>query len=46
MIGFVLAGTGYAFTNAVLYYAYVRPIRQEEDQVLERQLLEEDADRL
>lgn len=40
LVGFVLYGTGYSTTKAIVYLNYVRPIRHEEQQVLESELLE------
>ncbi|MFH4980162.1 hypothetical protein AB6A40_006871 [Gnathostoma spinigerum] len=42
LIGFVLFSTSYVIVNAILYYKYVRPLRQEERELLEKELLEAD----
>ncbi|KHN88595.1 hypothetical protein Tcan_13137 [Toxocara canis] len=42
LLGFILFSTSYCVVNGILYYKYVRPLRQEERELLERELIEAD----
>uniref|UniRef100_A0AC34QKR5 Uncharacterized protein n=1 Tax=Panagrolaimus sp. JU765 TaxID=591449 RepID=A0AC34QKR5_9BILA len=42
IIGFLLFSTSYCITNGIIYYKYIRPLRQEERELLERELIEAD----
>ncbi|CAI5445364.1 unnamed protein product [Caenorhabditis angaria] len=42
ILGFLVFSTSYCLVNAGIYYKYVRPIRQEEREILERELIEAD----
>ncbi|KAK0420714.1 hypothetical protein QR680_014842 [Steinernema hermaphroditum] len=42
IFGFLLFSTSYIVVNSVIYYKYVRPLRQEERDLLERELIEAD----
>ncbi|TKR64449.1 hypothetical protein L596_024976 [Steinernema carpocapsae] len=42
IFGFLLFSTSYIVTNSLIYYKYVRPLRQEERELLERELIEAD----
>ncbi|CAJ0565294.1 unnamed protein product, partial [Mesorhabditis spiculigera] len=42
IFGFLLAGTSFVLVNGLIYYKYVSPIRQEERELLERELIEAD----
>uniref|UniRef100_A0A7E4ZXU4 Cytochrome c oxidase assembly protein COX16, mitochondrial n=1 Tax=Panagrellus redivivus TaxID=6233 RepID=A0A7E4ZXU4_PANRE len=42
ILGFLLFSTSYCITNGAIYYKYVRPLRQEEREILERELIEAD----
>uniref|UniRef100_A0A1I7RZR8 Cytochrome c oxidase assembly factor 3 n=1 Tax=Bursaphelenchus xylophilus TaxID=6326 RepID=A0A1I7RZR8_BURXY len=42
IVGFILFSTSFCLVNGVIYYWYVRPVKQEEQQLLERELIEAD----
>ncbi|CAB3401683.1 unnamed protein product [Caenorhabditis bovis] len=42
ILGFIVFSTSYCLVNAGIYYKFVRPIRQEEREILERELIEAD----
>ncbi|KAE9554893.1 hypothetical protein FO519_001921 [Halicephalobus sp. NKZ332] len=42
IIGFLLFSSSYCLTNGIIYYKYVRPLRHEERELLERELIEAD----
>ncbi|CAJ0580638.1 unnamed protein product, partial [Mesorhabditis spiculigera] len=42
IFGFLLFSTSFILVNSLIYYKYIRPIRQEERELLERELLEAD----
>ncbi|CAE52904.1 Cytochrome c oxidase assembly factor 3 [Caenorhabditis elegans] len=42
ILGFLVFSTSYCIINAGIYYKFVRPIRQEERELLERELIEAD----
>ncbi|CAI4230820.1 unnamed protein product [Auanema sp. JU1783] len=42
ILGFILFSTSYCIVNTGIYYKYVRPLRQEEREQLERELIEAD----
>lgn len=42
ILGFILFSTSYCLVNTGIYYKYVRPLRQEEREQLERELIEAD----
>ncbi|EYC16584.1 hypothetical protein Y032_0033g2734 [Ancylostoma ceylanicum] len=42
ILGFILFSTSYCIVNTGIYYKFVRPLRQEERELLERELIEAD----
>ncbi|VDO26272.1 unnamed protein product [Heligmosomoides polygyrus] len=42
ILGFILFSTSYCVVNTGIYYKFVRPLRQEERELLERELIEAD----
>ncbi|KAF8357439.1 cox-14 [Pristionchus pacificus] len=42
IFGFIIFSASYCFVNTGIYYKYVRPLRQEERERLERELIEAD----
>ncbi|KIH56800.1 hypothetical protein ANCDUO_13015 [Ancylostoma duodenale] len=42
ILGFILFSTSYCLVNTGIYYKFVRPLRQEERELLERELIEAD----
>ncbi|CAD6190422.1 unnamed protein product [Caenorhabditis auriculariae] len=42
ILGFIVFSTSYCIVNTAIYYKYVRPLRQEEREILERELIEAD----
>jgi len=42
IIGCILFGTSYTSVKALIYYSYVKPIRDSERRLLERELIEAD----
>ncbi|VDM59862.1 unnamed protein product [Angiostrongylus costaricensis] len=42
ILGFILFSTSYCIVNTGIYYKFVRPIRKEERELLERELIEAD----
>ncbi|CAJ0598736.1 unnamed protein product [Cylicocyclus nassatus] len=42
ILGFILFSTSYCIVNTGIYYTFVRPIRREEREQLERELIEAD----
>ncbi|VDK20523.1 unnamed protein product [Anisakis simplex] len=42
ILGFILFSTSYCVVNGIIYYQYIRPIKQEEKELLERELIEAD----
>ncbi|KAK5976810.1 hypothetical protein GCK32_013180 [Trichostrongylus colubriformis] len=42
ILGFILFSTSYCIVNTGIYYKFVRPLRQEEREQLERELIEAD----
>uniref|UniRef100_A0A915BML1 Uncharacterized protein n=2 Tax=Parascaris univalens TaxID=6257 RepID=A0A915BML1_PARUN len=42
ILGFILFSTSYCIVNGILYYKYIRPLRREERELLEKELIEAD----
>uniref|UniRef100_A0AC34GY14 Uncharacterized protein n=1 Tax=Panagrolaimus sp. ES5 TaxID=591445 RepID=A0AC34GY14_9BILA len=42
LFGVILFSTSYCITNGLIYYKYIRPLKNEERELLERELIEAD----